>query len=173
MARSRVEKSASELLAAAGPVTVPVDVERLAALAGAQLIWQRLDRTVSGLLLRVDDSAVLAVNESHHPRRQRFTIAHELGHLRLHPGRRETVDSTVRVNRRDNLSSTATNGQEIEANAFAAALLMPEDAVREAVTKLRSSTAANANRVVEVLAAEFDVSADAMGYRLINLGLST
>jgi hypothetical protein len=63
--------------------------------------------------------------------------------------------------------------KEIEANAFAAALLMPEEAVRDAVTKLRSSTAANASRVVEVLAAEFDVSADAMGYRLINLGLSS
>jgi hypothetical protein len=76
VARTRVERAAAELLAAAGPVTVPVDVERL---PGAQLLWQRLDRMVSGLLLRVDDSAVLAVNESHHPWRQRFTIAHELG----------------------------------------------------------------------------------------------
>jgi Zn-dependent peptidase ImmA (M78 family) len=62
---------------------------------------------------------------------------------------------------------------EMEANAFASALLMPEDAVRDAVTKLRSSTAANPSRVVEVLAAEFDVSTDTMGYRLINLGLSS
>jgi Zn-dependent peptidase ImmA (M78 family) len=71
--------------------------------------------------------------------------------------------------RRDDLSSTATNAQEIEVNTFAAALLMPEDGV----TKLRSSIAANPSRVVEVLAAEFDVSADAMGYRLINPGLSS
>ena len=125
--------------------------------------------TLQPIPTQVDDSAVLAVNESHHPRRQRFTIAHELGHLTLHPGRRETVDSTVRVNRRDDLSSTATNAQEIEVNAFPAALLMPEDAV----TKLRSSIAANPSRAVEVLAAEFDVSADAMGYRLINPGLSS
>ena len=41
------------------------------------------------------------------------------------------------------------------------------------MTKLRSSIAANPSRVVDVLAAEFDVSADAMGYRLINLGLSS
>jgi len=39
----------------------PVDVERLAELAGVQLLRQRLDRTVSGLLLRVNNSAVLAL----------------------------------------------------------------------------------------------------------------
>jgi Zn-dependent peptidase ImmA (M78 family) len=100
-------------------------------------------------------------------------VAHELGHFILHPGKPYLVDSTVRVNFRDDLASMATNREEIDANTFAAALLMPETLVRDAIGELRQAQLVDAARVVERLAAQFDVSTEAMGYRLINLGLAT
>ncbi|MDO8308937.1 MAG: ImmA/IrrE family metallo-endopeptidase [Actinomycetota bacterium] len=166
------EEAAEELLAKHGFEALPVDVEQLVQLEGAQLVRENLDRSISGMLIREESVVLLAVNSGNHPRRQRFTIAHELGHLLLHPGRQHTVDSTVRVNFRDDVSSRATDSEEIEANAFAAALLMPAVQVRASLQRFQSATG-NPGRVVSELAEQFGVSAEAMGYRLINLGLST
>jgi Zn-dependent peptidase ImmA (M78 family) len=83
------------------------------------------------------------------------------------------VDWTVRVNRRDDLSSMATDSQEIEANAFAAALLMPPALVRTALEQVRAPRPGNPTRLGEHLAEQFGASAEAMSYRLINLGLNT
>ncbi|MFC6239411.1 ImmA/IrrE family metallo-endopeptidase [Longivirga aurantiaca] len=68
----------------------------------------------------------------------------------------------VRVNWRNDLSSPATDREGILANRFAAALLMPEDAVRGAVSDLRVRSGST-SRVVELLAEQFDVSAEEMG----------
>ena len=110
---------------------------------------------------------------TNHPRRQRFTIAHELGHWFLHPGRPYTVDSTIRVNRRDDLSSLATDREEIEANAFAASILMPEDLVQAAAQIVGSIGARTAKEAIVRLANRFEVSEDAMSFRLHNLGLTS
>ena len=40
---------------------------------------------------------LLAVNSSHHINRQRFTLAHELGHFFLHEDMEEHVDQNLRV----------------------------------------------------------------------------
>ncbi|MHB1166802.1 MAG: ImmA/IrrE family metallo-endopeptidase [Candidatus Nanopelagicales bacterium] len=168
----KAERSAADLLASHGVTTAPVDVEQLARSEGVQLIWGNLESAISGVLIREDSASILAVNKLHNPRRQRFTIAHELGHFRLHPGRLHIVDSTVRVNFRNDVSSRATDAEEIEANAFAAALLMPAAHVRAALERLQNAPG-NPTRAVSQLAEQFGVSAEAMGYRLINLGLST
>lgn len=172
MSARTAERAAEELLAISGVREAPVDVEGIARQLGAKIVHEPLDATISGLLLREDGAKLIAVNSEHHPRRRRFTIAHELGHLQLHPGD-YIVDSTVRVNRRDTLSSMASDREEIEANAFAAALLMPSPLVRAALEQIRDSFVSNPSRVVDSLATQFDVSSEAMGYRLINLGLST
>ncbi|PUB27685.1 uncharacterized protein DUF955 [Promicromonospora sp. AC04] len=170
--RVKAEKHAAELLERLAVRTIPVPVEEIAASLGVKLVHESLDPTVSGLLLREGGTKLIAVNSGHHRRRQRFTVAHELGHLQMHKGE-YIVDSTVRVNRRDGLSSMATNDEEIEANAFAAALLMPRSLVHEAIGRLRASQMANPARATELLAEQFGVSTEAMGYRLINLGLSS
>lgn len=169
---ARAERAATELLDDLGIETVPVPVEDVATRLGAKIVHESLDPSISGLLLREDGSKLIAVNSEHHPRRRRFTIAHELGHLQLHPGD-YIVDSAVRINRRDALSSMASDSEEIEANAFAAALLMPAGLIRTALGGLRDSQAGNPGRVADILAEQFGVSSEAMGYRLINLGLST
>lgn len=148
----------------------PVDVGRIAEHLGAQVVEERLDRDLSGLLYRDGDQVVIGVNNSHAERRRRFTVAHEIGHMVLHKGRPLVLDH-VRVNFRNATSSTATDLEEIQANAFAAELLMPGAQVmayaRAALEAGRASDAA----LVRDLADGFDVSEQAMEYRLVNLGL--
>lgn len=96
-------------------------------------------------------------NNSEVPYRQRFTQAHELGHVVLghvNEGKKPKRDKDFRVNSDD--------PDEIAANQYAAELLMPEDYVREAVKH---------HHYISELAKLFNVSTAAMRYRLKNLGL--
>ncbi|MDE0177884.1 MAG: ImmA/IrrE family metallo-endopeptidase [Gammaproteobacteria bacterium] len=88
---------------------------------------------LAGMLIRDDAERgiVIGVNSLHRPNRQRFTIAHECGHLLLHKGKRSFVDRSFRIDRRDEVSSQATDAEEIEANRFAAELLMPHQMIKE------------------------------------------
>jgi Zn-dependent peptidase ImmA (M78 family) len=79
----------------------------------------------------------------------------------------------VRVNLRDKTSSTATDFEEIEANAFAAALLMPERMIRDHVNQLPASKRREPDATATALSAIFKVSNSALNFRLINLGLTS
>jgi Zn-dependent peptidase ImmA (M78 family) len=124
-----------------------------------------LGEDCSGVLVRTGDSAVIGVNVMHHPNRQRFTIAHELGHYMLHkPG--TYVD---RAFYRNTESGSGTIKEEREANQFAAALLMPASWV-EGEAQNHSLDLGDDTSLV-ALAEEFGVSSQAMSFRLTNLGL--
>jgi Zn-dependent peptidase ImmA (M78 family)/DNA-binding XRE family transcriptional regulator len=154
-------RAAQELLAKASVRSIPTQVERLAGLCGARVLGHSFQEDLEGLLVQLDDGPVIGFNiRTKHEGRRRFTIAHELGHLVLRHHERFHLD----------LGSTATDGHppgydwlsEREANDFAANLLMPDGEVRK---QFRASIP------VEELAERFEVSAQAMRYRLINLGL--
>ena len=68
-----------------------------------------------------------------HPNRQRFSIAHELGHYILD-------HNPVYSDAEPEEISTPTSINEREANAFAAELLMPEEWVREDWKELKNSS---------------------------------
>jgi Zn-dependent peptidase ImmA (M78 family) len=176
MASRKAQTAAYALLDAHDLHEPPVDVEALANLLGVRVVHDRLEREISGMLVRPDGDAppVIGVNSYHPIGRQRFTIAHELGHLHLHRGREVIVDHAVRgrVNFRDPTSSLATDREEIEANAFAAALLMPGEWVAEQLD-LRLQERRHPTGIVEALAEVFGVSRVAMENRLMNLGLSS
>lgn len=168
----KAERAALRTLESHDALTAPVDVEGLAEALGADVRRQPFDGDVSGMLLRDGQRTLIGLNERHSPSRQRFSIAHELGHLILHRGKQLFVDHTVRVNLRDSHSATGTEREEIEANAFAAQLLMPEPLVLLAVQALRKQDEALTDaQLPDVLADQFDVSVQAMGFRLINLGI--
>ncbi|MFH8564627.1 ImmA/IrrE family metallo-endopeptidase [Streptomyces sp. NPDC017988] len=169
----RTETLASQLLAEGGISSPPVDVEWLATSRGALVSRSSFkDGDVSGMLVRRDGQApVIGVNDAHSELRQRFTIAHELGHLLLHPGREIVLDRPVRVNLRDRTSSMATDQEEVQANAFAASLLMPAPMLRSELMKLDPAVRQDPDRCTSELADVFKVSTAAMGFRLINLGL--
>lgn len=171
MTRDAVEKKAQRLLRKfqiAGP---PAPVDAIAASENIQIVRSVADWNESGFLLRQHNTVIIGINSRNSARRQRFTIAHELGHFCLHEGKPLIVDQSVMVNKRDDVSSQATNQEEIEANQFAAALLMPEPWVKSASQGLFDSGVSSRDHLVTALAKDFDVSVDAMGWRLINLGI--
>lgn len=160
--------AARELLKKHGVQTFPVNVEKIAKSEGVRVEYAPLDGELSGLAHVREGVPIIGVNMLHVPSRQRFTLAHELGHIRLH---QEQIESTVHVDRgslrRDTISSAGTDPTEMEANAFAAELLMPADFVETAlngkVIDLEDDEA------VAALAKRFKVSDAAMRFRLDSL----
>jgi Zn-dependent peptidase ImmA (M78 family) len=149
---------------------LPIPVDASAEELGVSLRYEPLEGGLSGVLFRDHGGGqVIGVNSLHAPVRQRFTIAHELGHLRLHEDALY-VDGLVR---RDDKSSLALDPQEIEANAFAAELLMPRKLVlRELAHRVPEGAVADPTRLLRQLARAFAVSEQAMEF-LVNLGVST
>lgn len=170
----RAEIAAARLLAQSGITRPPVDPEVLATADGVLVVRRHFeDADVSGILFRDGDHHVIGVNSAHPLARQRFTIAHELGHRTLHPGRELILDVPVRVNLRDKTSSMASDIEEIEANAFAAALLMPQQMIRDQVNQLPPAKRREPDATAQALAKIFKVSTSALSFRLINLGLTS
>lgn len=158
---------AEALLAAEGVDKPPVPVERIAKSLGAQVRYAPFEGELAGMLIRDEPGrgVVIGVNSLHHPNRRRFTIAHECGHLRLHEGQRAYVDrSPLRINRRDEVSSQATDVEEIEANRFAAELLMPYDMIIDDLT--RSALDIEDEAALKELSERYRVSLQALTLRL-------
>lgn len=167
--RGRAERAATDLLATCGVDRAPVPVEQIARQLGAVVTYEPLEDEVAGILYRDGRRVLIGVNSAHPVTRQRFTIAHEIGHLRLHGGHAVHVDRVL-VHFRARLSAPQDR-EEVEANSFAAALLMPAQMVAHAARqRLQRASAMQAEELIEVLASRFAVSRQAMEYRLKNLG---
>lgn len=85
----------------------PVAVDQIAKKLGVLLcpLPAEADDDISGAIVRKDGRVVIAVNPAHHSNRQRFTIAHELGHYLLHELQvQEHVDQRFSVAWRKNAS---------------------------------------------------------------------
>lgn len=146
----------------------PVPVDQIAKKLGLLLVQLPAGDDISGAIIRDAGQAIIAVNPTHHINRQRFTIAHELGHYFLHEGVGEHVDQNFRVAWRNTDSSKAVNWLEIEANRFAAELLMPTQFLRRDLDSLQDIS----KRSVALLARAYAVSPEAMKIRLTNLGIT-
>ena len=118
-------------------------------------------------MVREPGRAVIGVESNQPETRQRFTIAHELGHFLLHEGDQVHVDRQFRLNYRSAKSSTAEDVEEIEANAFAAAILMPERLLRVDAGRLQFDI--EDEEAVRELAIRYNVSTQAMAIRLLNM----
>jgi Zn-dependent peptidase ImmA (M78 family) len=144
-------------------LTVPVDPFALASQLGISVAYAQLDDGTAGLIVREreDEAARVLLNRSDPPNRQKFTLAHELGHYFRHQEEGDHIFGYV--DERADLASRGENSEEIWSNRFAAELLMPGFAVRHFYAE-----GMNLAR----LAKEFAVSEQAMGFRLRNLGLA-
>lgn len=159
-----IESAAHAILSKFGVERAPVDPIDLATKSGIKVFDAEFeDDSISGMLRQEADGYTIYVNEKHPKSRRRFTVAHELGHFELHKEYGEFVDSEINMFRTDE-SSTGANRLEIQANKFAAALLMPEHLL------------VNARQVTEdidSLARLFGVSRAAMGFRIANMQTAT
>ena len=130
-----------------------------------------LPRGVSGYLEFDGKTYSVVVNASDSEQRRRFTAAHELGHFVLH---RDLLSDGDRVHRKhtDKLYGSASEDNspdpfepkhEVQANRFAADVLMP----RSHIARMYDRDKDNYGE----LAGRFKVSQEAMKIRLANLNL--
>ena len=162
MILEKIESRAEDVLNTFGLKNVPVSVEEVASKLNIK-INRGPSNDFSGLLIRKDGGALIGINNDEAPTRQRFTIAHELGHFFLHPQKDAFVDY------RDNKKDIMRTPRERHANMFAAALLMPRSLLKK---DFRSFTKKGFTEIeLHSLAEKYNVSDDAMRFRLINLNL--
>lgn len=164
-----------------------VDVEKIANLCDIEVLYKKLD--VSGTCMNFHSAAndetseyntdseirTIYVNILDPEFRQRFTIAHEIGHIILnHEG----------VSHRDT-SYTVYKGiiermNEVSANGFAAELLMPEKLLRDALLDTMTELDYNAegkfsesdiDYIAVNTANKMNVSLESFKYRLKNLNI--
>lgn len=169
LARDRAE----ELLRAVGINSAPIDVFRVAKHLKIKVLEEKLAPDISGLLITDGTGTRICVNKGHSENRRRVTIAHEIGHYLLghhfEAGSSVHVDRTsVFVSARSARSAEGVDSNEIEANQFASALLVPKFALDE---KLAGSPTPLNDFDVEMLAKTFRVSSHSMSIRLSRLGL--
>ena len=148
----------------------PVRIERIAKIHGIRIRYEPLDDELSGMIFFKHNQAVIGVNAHHSPNRQRYTIAHELGHFFLHADiLREGahVDTVITMLNRDQDAALGTINIEIEANQFAAELLMPRHMIDNYLrAEGLGSAAVSDEAVVGSMAKAFKVSTAAMAIRL-------
>lgn len=170
--RTDVAREAAILLEKCEVTKAPVPVRKIAKHLGAEVRSEPLEGHVSGLIyISVGQSPVIGVNSSHSKERQRFTIAHELGHLLFHatPGMHIDERKQTFIAFRDSNSSKGDDPDEVEANYFAAELLMPESIVRRDFLEFKKGTCPE--DAIESLARRYRVSLQSMTIRLTRLSL--
>lgn len=132
----------------------PVNVERIAHALGMRVVRRRLGSNIGGTISRNwRGEYEIGVNSADAPRRQRFTIAHEVAHFVLH---RDLIGSEFSEDKmyRGPIGSWA----EVQANRLAADILMPYFLISRYWNRGLHDARS--------LAHEFDVSVQAMEIRL-------
>ena len=134
------------------------DIERFIQDKYPSIIIKReeLASDISGKLEMKGNVWVMTVNSLHPNVRQRYTLGHELGHYLNHRDSVKSFEDSVFFR------SNQKSSMEYMADQFAACLLMPETDIKELLKK--------GVKTVKEMASKFDVSLEAMKYRLEQLG---
>lgn len=135
---------------AAGVINLPIDPERIARVYGVQVYEYDLPQSLSGYIDRDNQGAFIVINQWLEPTRKRFIVAREFGRYYYSLQRGEYLPDGMDI-------------EDVYANRFAAALLMPAGAVKSKFEQIQD---------VGVLARIFNVSKAAMEIRLDGLGLT-
>ncbi|MBX9889801.1 MAG: ImmA/IrrE family metallo-endopeptidase [Amoebophilaceae bacterium] len=137
--------------------TLPVDLHYIAAQVNIKIEYINAPDDYCGELDTDVDPILIKVNKNHAETRQRFTIAHELGHYFLGHGSRNRI-----IDNRSNMYSY--DPVEYLANDFAAKLLMNEIYINHLLKHKKINNLSD-------VANKFNVSLDAAKIRCKNLGL--
>jgi len=163
MIRSRdVRNRAKQVIAMFNVTGPPVEVNEIARHLGFTVIPFEFPDEVSGVTFIEAGVKSIGVNSKHALTRQRFSVAHEIGHYlcghEAYDGDKILVEETARM-------LNAHSHQEMEANEFAAELLMPVNWLRKDVGAIGLD--------VPALAKRYQVSEQAMWIQLIDHRLAS
>ena len=159
---NEIEHKAKEILTQHGLYSLPIDPVVLAnkfdiTVHNAEFV----DDSWAASISKRGSSTSIFVEQSDALSRKRFSVAHELGHYFLHlPENGEFADKQADMFRGRSSNRSVSNEEryrEVDANRFAAALLMPSELVRK-----QWEEEPNVSRMAKT----FKVSKEAMGYRL-------
>lgn len=175
--RQTLEDIAKTTLKESGMDIVPINIGEVAKTLGLKLKPFPFEDDISGTLIIENDHAIIGYNQFESKVRIRYTIAHEISHYILHKDKSSVfLDKSFQVQSRSNVhfrSQASKNSEEVqkmerEANALAAALLMPSHLMAKETKKIDFDL--GSEKAIKYLARLFDVSTQAMTYRLSNLG---
>ena len=162
-------KTASEILQEFGGNKFPLDLKELLTNIGISALpmdFTNLEKKLNkghilGLVLTDKNNAVIYYSKNDSLNRQRFTIAHELGHIceHLRPDTKDYPYIDWRI------EEEANDLKEINANIFAGELLIPLKELKKVYLSLKLPNSRD-------LAVAFGVSTNVMEERLNYLGVS-
>jgi Zn-dependent peptidase ImmA (M78 family) len=156
----RAETKSLALLQRFSVETSAFDIEVLARAMDIEVREGGLEKADAWLIRRPDGKGILRVNSNvRSEARRRFSIAHEMGHWEMHPDLTQGRYCTE-----TDLTDYTRSPEEIEANTFAACLLMPRFLVRERIGSVDPCFA-----VIDRIADEFETSRTAAARRLVEL----
>jgi Zn-dependent peptidase ImmA (M78 family) len=127
-----VRKMAKEVLRRSGIKAPPVDLKRIAEAHG--IIYEEVrdfPDKVDALIIEDGSRTYAAVNANHHIHRQRFSLAHELGHYFLHRNGRTSGGAVSIDNPPGDDQGYGKDPSETEADIFAGELLVPLEMLKQ------------------------------------------
>jgi Zn-dependent peptidase ImmA (M78 family) len=174
---------------------LPIDIEKIIAIYSIPVIEKELTQGLSGAVIINENSnkAGIVINKIEHYNRKRFTLAHELGHFISYTRQNKTgifqdyfecsdllsgfvenkYDKNLSIagrpqQPRNDISKIGKDLEEIFANRFAAAVLMPKNLVELELHRMQNFED-NFERNIQKIAKKFGVSETAMRFRLLNI----
>lgn len=114
---------------------IPVNLKAVSKEIGGEIIEEDLPKEIDARIEKSGDAFRIIVNRNKSNTRNNFSIAHELGHLFLHMGYIFNPDRWNKVERYTDsvYHRFGHDAEELEANEFAAAFLMPKGKYRQVV----------------------------------------
>jgi Zn-dependent peptidase ImmA (M78 family) len=152
------EYFATKLLTDLEMDSFPINVRKVANLCRIKIKEVKAD-SFEGCAIKTDERAgILLNNKYQYEKRKRFTIAHELGHIILpyHEGQKYACTS-------EDMVKYSVKDEEVEANQFAAELLMPSYAIEDDCSELDVNLNA-----IDLLTKKYEVSRSSAALRFVD-----
>jgi Zn-dependent peptidase ImmA (M78 family) len=131
-----VRQMARKILAESKVKSPPVDLLQILSTHG--IGYEEVEDfpdTVDALMVEDGPKVYAAVNARQHPHRQRFSLAHELGHYFMHRDGMPEEPITIDNPPMDDIGAATKSPAEIEADLFAGELLVPLEMLKPHVQK--------------------------------------
>jgi len=133
--------------------SIPTDLKKIFDTLGFEHVELDDPEDVDGMIVKIGDKpSIVVINVKKPLVRQRFTLAHELGHIFLNHDKRDIYDAETAREQSDDISPSKPP-KEIEADIFASELLVPFEHIKTHIDRIND---------IEWLSQTFQVSKTAM-----------